>query len=86
MPFEDALLFQENEEISSDMILPPLAVHNLSYIGATSVRREKGEGEVEEEEGSPLVEPDTPTESTCGRYLIPDGAPGDAWESDSLDR
>ena len=72
---------QESEEISSDTILPPLAVHNLSYIGATSVRRE-----AEEEEGSPLVKPDTPTESTCGRYLIPDGAPGDAWESDSLDR
>merc|ERR1719300_1965419 len=47
------------------------------------------EGEEEEEgktEGSPLVEPETPTESIGGRYLIPDGAPGDAWESDSLDR
>ena len=80
---QDDDLSQESEEISSDTVLPPLAVHNLSYIGATSMRR-KGEGE--EGEGSPLVEPDTPTESTCGRYLIPDGAPGDAWESDSLDR
>ena len=74
---------EESEEISSDTILPPLAVHNLSYIGATHVRRE---GEMEEGEGSPLVEPDTPTESTGGRYLVPDGTPGDAWESDSLDR
>ena len=82
MCFKD--LSQESEEISST-VLPSLAVHNLSYIGATNTRRE-GEGEEGKTEGSPLVEPDTPTESIGGRYLIPDGAPGDAWESDSLDR
>ena len=78
-------LSQESEEISST-VLPSLAVHNLSYIGATNTRREGEEEEEGKTEGSPLVEPDTPTESIGGRYLIPDGAPGDAWESDSLDR
>ena len=63
-------------------VVPPLTVHNLSYIEATeAVERGEGEGE-----GSPLVEnQNTPTDST-GRYLIPDGAPSDAWESDSLDK
>ena len=62
--------------------MPPLTVHNLSYIEATEPV-ERGEGE---EEGSPLVEnQNTPTDS-AGRYLIPDGAPSDAWESDSLDK
>ena len=74
-------LFQEGEDIDNPVV-PPLTVHNLSYIGATEAV-ERGEGE---EEGSPLVEnQNTPTDST-GRYLIPDGAPSDAWESDSLDK
>merc|ERR1719288_414935 len=75
----------ESEELSSDPLLPPLAVHNLSYIGSGATI---GNREAEAEEGSPLVQdPDTPTESIGGRYLIPDGAPPpDAWESDSLDR
>ena len=73
--------FQENEDIDNPVV-PPLTVHNLSYIEATEAV-ERGEGE---EEGSPLVEnQNTPTDST-GRYLIPDGAPSDAWESDSLDK
>ena len=77
--------FQEGEDIDNPVV-PPLTVHNLSYIGATEAV-ERGEGE---EEGSPLVaeevfDPNTPTDSN-GRYLIPDGAPSDAWESDSLDK
>ena len=73
--------FQEGEDIDNPVV-PPLTVHNLSYIEATEAV-ERGEGE---EEGSPLVEnQNTPTDST-GRYLIPDGAPSDAWESDSLDK
>ena len=73
--------FQEGEDIDNPVVAP-LTVHNLSYIGATEAV-ERGEGE---EEGSPLVEnQNTPTDST-GRYLIPDGAPSDAWESDSLDK
>ena len=83
-PMYDVDLFQESEELGSDPVLPPLAVHNLSYIGSGATI---GNREAEAEEGSPLVQdPDTPTESIGGRYLIPDGAPPDAWESDSLDR
>ena len=73
--------FQEGEDIDNPVV-PPLTVHNLSYIEATEAV-ERGEGE---EEGSPLVEnQNTPTDST-GRFLTPDGAPSDAWESDSLDK
>ena len=85
-------LFQESEELSST-VLPPLTVHNLSYIGATGPNNsDRSEAEDEEVgggnlEGSPLVDPNTPTESMGGRYLIPDGTPGDdTWESDSLDK
>jgi len=78
----------ESEELSST-VLPPLTVHNLSYIGATGPNRSEAEDEEvgENLEGSPLVDPNTPTESMGGRYLIPDGTPGDdAWECDSLDK
>ena len=88
----DDAQFQESDELSS-AVLPPLTVHNLSYIGATGPNN-SGRSEAEDEEvgggnleGSPLVDPNTPTESMGGRYLIPDGTPGDdTWESDSLDK
>ena len=81
-------IYQDSEDPST-AVLPPLTVHNMSYIGAPGVEEEDKMREEDNDgnaEGSPLMmEPNIPM-SPNGRYLFPDGAPVDAWESDSLDR
>jgi len=79
----------KDSEDPSTAVLPPLTVHNMSYIGAPGLEEKDNKREEDNDgnaEGSPLMmEPNIPM-SPNGRYLFPDGAPLDAWESDSLDR